>query len=56
MLARDNFGKQCSFCGKFEQQVRCLLVGERGLICNECVQRFHQTLVAKPTAIRREET
>ena len=29
--------KECSFCGKNENEVRNLIEGQQGCICNECV-------------------
>ena len=31
--------KQCSFCGRSEEQVALLLTGQTGYICNECAMR-----------------
>lgn len=36
---------RCSFCGKLENQVRRMLYGTNGYICNECVMVSYQMLL-----------
>lgn len=38
MSNQDNKSVRCSFCGKPEEQVRRIIAGRGGYICNECVQ------------------
>jgi hypothetical protein len=46
----------CSFCGKHEDQVQCLIAGPGVFICDECVQLCNEILaqeepdLAVPTA------
>ena len=35
----------CDFCGKAESEVKRLIAGARGTICNECVQTAHEMIV-----------
>ena len=36
--------KECSFCGRNEKQVRLLITGMNGFICDECVQQAYLIL------------
>lgn len=36
---------RCDFCGKAESEVKRLIAGDRGTICNECVQMAHEMIV-----------
>ncbi len=38
--------KKCSFCGRNEQEVRLLITGADGFICEDCVQQAYQIAVA----------
>ena len=38
--------KKCSFCGRNEQEVRLLITGADGFICDDCVQQAYQIAVA----------
>lgn len=38
--------KKCSFCGRSEQEVRLLITGADGFICEDCVQQAYQIAVA----------
>jgi ATP-dependent Clp protease ATP-binding subunit ClpX len=38
---------QCSFCGKGRDDVRLLVSGQRGLICDECIVLSHRVLRGK---------
>ena len=33
--------KVCSFCGRGEKDVRLLITGMNGFICDECVEQAH---------------
>jgi ATP-dependent protease Clp ATPase subunit len=33
---------RCSFCNKAQSEVKKLIAGEAGFICNECVERCHK--------------
>ncbi len=37
----------CSFCGKAENQVKCLLEGQGGRICDECVSLSVSIITAR---------
>ncbi len=64
----DNFGEECSFCGKHKDALSVLIVGPRVSICDECVglcvslyaQQFNETreelagLKAKRAAEKKE--
>ena len=36
--------KHCNFCGRPEKQVRLLLTGVNGYICNECAEQAHKII------------
>lgn len=38
--------KKCSFCGRNEQEVRLLITGAEGYICEDCVRQAYQIAVA----------
>lgn len=38
--------KKCSFCGRSEQEVRLLITGAEGYICEDCVRQAYQIAVA----------
>lgn len=40
--------KKCSFCGKSESQVKHLIAGQQGFICNECVTNCGELLKSAP--------
>lgn len=40
--------KKCSFCGKQEAQVKHLIAGQQGFICNECVKNCGELLKSAP--------
>lgn len=40
--------KKCSFCGKVEAQVKHLIAGQQGFICNECVTNCGELLKSAP--------
>lgn len=40
--------KKCSFCGKNESQVKHLIAGQQGFICNECVTNCGELLKSAP--------
>jgi len=37
--------KKCSFCGKHEEQVKHLIEGQNGFICESCIESCHTMLV-----------
>ncbi len=38
--------KECNFCGRTEKQVKLLISGLNGYICNECAEQAYQVLLA----------
>ncbi len=40
--------KKCSFCGKQESQVKHLIAGQEGFICNECITTCGEMLKSAP--------
>jgi ATP-dependent Clp protease ATP-binding subunit ClpX len=38
----SKFQQRCSFCGNSENEVKLLLTGINGYICDECVERAHE--------------
>jgi ATP-dependent Clp protease ATP-binding subunit ClpX len=40
--------KKCSFCGKQEAQVKHLIAGQEGFICNECITTCGEMLKSAP--------
>lgn len=42
--------KKCSFCGKSENQVKHLIAGQDGFICNECITACGEILKSAPDA------
>ncbi len=40
--------KKCSFCGKNEKQVKHLIAGQDGFICNECIAACGEILKSAP--------
>ncbi|TXI97816.1 MAG: ATP-dependent Clp protease ATP-binding subunit ClpX [Neisseriales bacterium] len=42
--------KKCSFCGKAESQVKHLIAGQQGYICNECIKACGEILKSAPDA------
>ena len=42
--------KKCSFCGKSESQVKNLIAGQQGFICNECIQACGELLKSAPSS------
>lgn len=36
--------KKCSFCGREENEVNLLLYGEKGFICDDCVEKAHEVV------------
>ena len=36
--------KVCSFCGRGEKDVRLLITGMNGFICDECVEQAHEII------------
>lgn len=42
--------KKCSFCGKQESQVKHLIAGQDGFICNECITTCGEMLKSAPDA------
>jgi len=38
------YQQRCSFCGRSESEVKMLLTGINGYICNECVERAHEMI------------
>ncbi|ACR78975.1 ATP-dependent Clp protease ATP-binding subunit ClpX [Kosmotoga olearia] len=47
------FERKCSFCGRPASQVKKLISGAEGYICDECVELFHDIL-KEDTKVRRE--
>lgn len=41
--------KKCSFCGKLESQVKHLIAGQQGFICNECISACGEMLKSAPS-------
>ena len=41
-MARNN--NRCSFCGRTDTQVRLLVTGETGAICDECIQQAYEVM------------
>lgn len=48
--------KKCSFCGKTESQVKHLIAGQQGFICNECVTNCGELLKSAPDAHETDAT
>ena len=46
MPGKKSNDKKCSFCGRSESQVRALLTGLNGYICDECVEQAYQIMEA----------
>jgi len=50
-MAKSKSNNRCSFCGRSEDEVRLLITGFNGFICNECVDQAytltHESLKAK---------
>lgn len=42
--------KVCSFCGRSEDEVRLLITGMTGFICENCIEQAHEILVASGLA------
>ena len=42
--------KKCSFCGKVESEVKHLIAGQQGFICNECIKACGEILKSAPDA------
>lgn len=42
--------KKCSFCGKVESEVKHLIAGQQGFICNECIKACGDILKSAPAA------
>lgn len=42
--------KKCSFCGKHENQVKHLIAGQQGFICDECIKTCGELLKSAPDA------
>lgn len=42
--------KKCSFCGKVESEVKHLIAGQQGFICNECIKACGEILKSAPAA------
>lgn len=42
--SRNKNTKRCSFCGRSEQEVRLMISGFTGFICDNCVEQAHQIL------------
>ncbi len=42
--SRNKNIKRCSFCGRSEQEVRLMISGFTGFICDNCVEQAHQIL------------
>lgn len=40
--------KKCSFCGKLENQVKHLIAGQQGFICDECIKQCGEILKSAP--------
>ena len=40
--------KKCSFCGKLDAQVKHLIEGQQGYICNECIKSCAEILKSAP--------
>ncbi len=40
--------KKCSFCGKVESEVKHLIAGQQGFICNECIKACGEILKSAP--------
>jgi len=40
--------KKCSFCGKLESQVKHLIAGQQGFICDECIKQCGDILKSAP--------
>ena len=38
--------KECNFCGRSERQVKLLISGVNGYICEECAQQAYEVLLA----------
>ena len=53
-MAGKGKGKErcCSFCGRPESEVRVLLTGLNGYICNDCVEQAHNVLSANFSSVR----
>ena len=53
-MAGKGKGKErcCSFCGRPESEVRVLLTGLNGYICNDCVEQAHNVLSANFSNVR----
>jgi ATP-dependent Clp protease ATP-binding subunit ClpX len=41
--------KKCSFCGKYENQVKHLIAGQHGFICDECIKTCSEILKSAPS-------
>lgn len=46
-MASKNNNIQCSFCGKGKNEVSLMLSGLNAHICNECIERGHQIVLAE---------
>ncbi len=42
--------KKCSFCGKVEEQIKHLIAGQQGYICDECIKNCSELLKSAPDA------
>ena len=43
-MERRGSDDKCSFCGRFQHQVRRLIAGQAAFICDECVATCSQVL------------
>lgn len=42
--SRNRNARRCSFCGRTDQEVRLMITGITGFICDNCVEQAHQIL------------
>ncbi|MGH2643578.1 MAG: ATP-dependent Clp protease ATP-binding subunit ClpX [Chitinophagaceae bacterium] len=48
---KNNLGEHCSFCLRGRDQVKLLIAGEEGYICNECVERAQEIMAEELSQI-----
>jgi len=48
------YQQHCSFCGRPEKELKLLLTGINGFICNECVERAHEMVKESAAAAEKD--
>jgi len=42
--SKNNRMRRCSFCGRSDKEVRLMITGMTGFICDDCVEQAYQIL------------